>query len=219
MRDCELYRRILGIEAPWYVDRVELKLGEGEIHVYVEHGEQAEWTCPECGVGCRLYDHQGDRRWRHLDTCQYRIVLHARPPRAECREHGIRVVKLPWAEAASRFTALFEALAIEWLKEASQQAVGKRLGLSWEEIHGIMERAVARSRLGPMIAAGRMLKRRLENVLTYRRHRITNAASESMNSKIQWVKYTARGFRNVQNFVHAIYFHCGGLDLAPSPAK
>jgi transposase len=36
------------------------------------------------------------------------------------------------------------------------------------------------------------------------RHRITNAASESINAKIQWVKYTARGFRNRQNFVHAI---------------
>jgi len=33
--------------------------------------------------------------------------------------------------------------------------------------------------------------------------------------KIQWVKYTARGFRNKQNFINAIYFHCGGLDLAP----
>jgi len=42
---------------------------------------------------------------------------------------------------------------------------------------------------------------------------ITNAASESINSKIQWVKYTARGFRNKTNFVTAIYFHCGGLDL------
>ena len=29
------------------------------------------------------------------------------------------------------------------------------------------------------------------------------------------VKYTARGFRNKQNFVNAIYFHCGGLNLAP----
>ncbi|HID07326.1 MAG TPA: hypothetical protein EYP10_09285, partial [Armatimonadetes bacterium] len=49
----------------------------------------------------------------------------------------------------------------------------------------------------------------------YLRHRVTNAASESLNSRIQWVKYTARGFRNKQNFIHAIYFHCGGLDLAP----
>jgi transposase len=47
------------------------------------------------------------------------------------------------------------------------------------------------------------------------RHRITNAVSESINSKVQWVKYTARGFRKRQNFVTAIYFHCGGLDLAP----
>ena len=73
----------------------------------------------------------------------------------------------------------------------------------------------ARSRLTPMIAVGRMLKRRFANIVSYLRHRITNAASESLNAKIQWVKYTARGFRNKQNFIHAIYFHCGGLNLAP----
>jgi hypothetical protein len=33
------------------------------------------------------------------------------------------------------------------------------------------------------------------------------------------VKYTARGFRNKQNFITAIYFHCGGLDLAPAATK
>ena len=35
-------------------------------------------------------------------------------------------------------------------------------------------------------------------------HQVTNATSESLNAKIQWVKYTARGFRNKQNFIHAI---------------
>jgi len=57
------------------------------------------------------------------------------------------------------------------------------------------------------------------NIISYLEHRITNAASESLNAKIQWVKYTARGFRNKQNFIHAIYFDCGGLDLAPSSTK
>jgi transposase len=76
-----------------------------------------------------------------------------------------------------------------------------------------------RSRLQPIKEVATMLKRRFENIITYLRHRITNAASESLNAKIQWVKYTARGFRNKQNFIHAIYFHCGGLDLAPSPTK
>jgi transposase len=53
-----------------------------------------------------------------------------------------------------------------------------------------------------------LLKRRFENIITYLTHPITNA-------KIQWVKYTARGFRDKQNFINAIYFHSGGLDLAP----
>jgi len=411
MQDHELYRRILGIEAPWFVDSVELKLEAGEIHVHLRHHDMIHWPCPECGAACRLYDHQPERQWRHLDTCQYQTILHAEPPRSECPEHGVKVIRLPWAEPSSRFTALFEALAIEWLKAASQKAVAGLLRLSWDEIHGIMERAVqrglerrqqeqvrhvgvdekafrkghsyltlvndlvrgrvlyvaeerkqssldgfwerltaeqingieavamdmwdpyvastrahlpeadgkivfdkfhiakhlgdavdrvrrkenkilkaagddrlagtrydwlrnpvsmepkdrkefaelrnselktarawalretflrlyeyvyerparkhsrwwhnwaARSRLQPMVETARMLKRRFENVITYLRHRITNATSESINAKVQWVKYTARGFRNKRNFIHAIYFHCGGLDLAPQPTK
>jgi transposase len=72
-----------------------------------------------------------------------------------------------------------------------------------------------RSRLKPMIGVAGMLKRRFENIITYLRHRVTNAGSESINAKIQWVKYTARGFRNKKNFQTAILFHCGGLDLSP----
>jgi transposase len=407
MQDHELYRRILGIEAPWQVERVELQLQQGEVHVYLAHQNNPEWACAECGALGPLYDHQPERAWRHLDTCQYRTILHAAPPRTQCPEHGVRVVKLPWAEPGSRFTELFEALAIAWLKHASQKAVAEQLQLSWDEVHGIMERAVkrglarrqaeeipqlgvdekafrkghkyltlvndlkrnrvlyvaedreqgsldgfwstitaeqrasieavaldmwdpyvaslrdhlpkaeqkivfdkfhiakhlgeavdrvrrrehkvlkaegderltgtkydwlrnpasmdekqrrdfaelrrselktarawalretamglynyvyekparkhfqwwyswaVRSRLQPIKEVASMLKRRFENIITYLRHRITNAASESLNAKIQWVKYTARGFRNKQNFIHAIYFHCGGLDLAP----
>jgi len=61
-----------------------------------------------------------------------------------------------------------------------------------------------RSRLQPIIEVVRMLQRRFENIITYLRHRITNAASESINVKVQWVKYTARAFRHKQNFIHAI---------------
>ena len=37
MQDCELYGRILGIAAPWRVERVELQLKQGEVHVYLAH--------------------------------------------------------------------------------------------------------------------------------------------------------------------------------------
>ena len=408
MQDRELYRRILGIESPWWVKRVDLKLEAGEIHIFLGHDE-GPWECPECRESCTIYDHQAERQWRHLDTCQYRTILHAQIPRTDCRQHGAKTVKVSWAEPGSRFTMLMEAVAIEWLKHASQKAVGEQLGLSWDEIHGIMARAVkrglrrrkteivrrlgvdekshkghssyftivndldqvrvlyvgrgrekatldafwptlsktqinrieavavdmwdgyvnsilqhlpeaegkivhdkfhiaqylgeavdrvrrrenkllrasgdrrlsgtrflwlhhpdnlraedkqrfaklrrshlktarawalrqagmklfsyvyeesarkhfrwwyqwaVRSRLTPIVRVAKMLKRRFPNIITYLQHRITNAASESINARIQWVKYTARGFRNMDNFINAIYFHCGQLDLAPSP--
>jgi hypothetical protein len=37
-----------------------------------------------------------------------------------------------------------------------------------------------------------------------------------VNSKVQCAKCTARGFRNKRNSQTAIYFHCGGRDMAPS---
>ncbi len=71
------------------------------------------------------------------------------------------------------------------------------------------------SRLKPIREAAATLKRHLANILTYCRHRITNAVSEGLNSKIQAIKHMACGFRNVEHFKTAIYFHCGGLDLYP----
>ena len=132
------------MESPWKVDRVELSRAGGEVRVLLEHDEQVRLCCPECGAECGLHDDQPGRRWRHLDTCQYRAIPHVRPPRSDCPEHGPRVVRLPWAEASSRFTVLFEALAISWLKEASQQGIAELLALTWDEIHGILERAVQR---------------------------------------------------------------------------
>jgi transposase len=115
MQDRQLYAQILGIIPPWRVERVELQLERGSIEVYLEHDEGIGWPCPECGQECSLHDHQPERQWRHLDTCQYQTILHAQPPRSNCAEHGVKVVKLPWAEASGRFTALFERLAIDWL--------------------------------------------------------------------------------------------------------
>jgi transposase len=71
------------------------------------------------------------------------------------------------------------------------------------------------SRLSPMIEVARMLKRHLAGVLSYIRHRVTNALAEGINSKIETIKKMACGFRNREHFRTAILFHCGGLDLYP----
>jgi transposase len=65
------------------------------------------------------------------------------------------------------------------------------------------------------LRTAKIIQRDLANVLTYVEHRITNAVSEGLNSKIQRIKKMAYGFRNREHFKTAIYFHCGGLDLYP----
>jgi len=143
MRDKELYAQILGITYPWLVREVGLRLQEGEVLIHLELAREYALACPLCGRVSPGYDTR-QRRWRHLDTCQYRTVLVADVPRVECEEHGVHQVSVPWSEPGSRFTALFEALAIDWMKEASLTAVRRLLGISWDEAAGIQERAVTR---------------------------------------------------------------------------
>lgn len=111
--------------------------------VEVEHDGDERVTCPECGETGRRYDKR-KRQWRHLDTCQFETILEADVPRVECSKHGVHTMQVPWAEGSSRFTALFEALVIDWLKEAPLSSVARQVGLTWEQVSGIMERAVQR---------------------------------------------------------------------------
>jgi transposase len=104
-----------------------------------------------------LYDHAEERTWRHLDSCQYQTHLHARIPRVQCGEHGVVQVKVPWAEARSRFTLLFERLAIDVLGQCDVTGATKILRISWDEAWGIMERAVKRGRARKVPTAVRRL--------------------------------------------------------------
>jgi len=91
-----------------------------------------------------VYDHTPERTWRHLDSCQFMTFLHARPPRVDCKKHGVRQVRLPWAEEKARFTALFERLAIDVLRACDILSAAQILRISWDEAWHIMDRAVRR---------------------------------------------------------------------------
>lgn len=71
------------------------------------------------------------------------------------------------------------------------------------------------SRLPAIVSAAKTFNSHLANVLTYFKHRISNATAEGLNSKIQMIKEMACGFRNREHYKTAIYFHCSGLDLYP----
>lgn len=138
-----LYFQILGLTPPWTVAGVRLIEKGGVVEVGVHARDPDHLECPLCGTACPRYDH-AIRRWRHLDTCQYETVVVGEVPRVKCAEHGVLRLPVPWAEPGSRFTALFEVLVIEWLREASINAVTRQMGLKWNQVQRIQKRAVER---------------------------------------------------------------------------
>jgi transposase len=70
-----------------------------------------------------------------------------------CPEHGVRQVRVPWAEPHSRFTTLFERLAIDVLGACDVAAAAGLLRLSWDEAWHLMDRAVARGLAAKTLAA------------------------------------------------------------------
>ena len=142
MKDIQLYQQILGLEAPWQVESVALKPMEREIEVRVVFAETL-WGCPECQKRMVIHDYE-ERRWRHLDSCQFKTIIVSRVPIVSCSEHGSQTVAVPWAEKYTRFTRLFERLAIDVLLECSISGASQILGISWDEGDGIKQRAVKR---------------------------------------------------------------------------
>ena len=142
MKDFQLYQQILGLVAPWQVERVTLKPKEREVEVRVGFADTL-WGCPQCQQRMQIHDYE-ERRWRHLDSCQFKTVIVSRVPIVKCPEHGSQTVAVPWAEKYVRFTRLFERLAIDVMLECSISGACEVLGISWDEAAGIKQRAVKR---------------------------------------------------------------------------
>ena len=134
---------IFTLGKPWYVGEVVHLEESWTIEIHIFHEAQAKLPCPKCGTLCGIHDHR-TRRWRHLPLWQYDTLVVCEVPRVHCREHGVLTVQVPWAEDGSRFTALFEGFVIEILKEASISGAARLLHLSWDQVDGIVKRAVQR---------------------------------------------------------------------------
>jgi transposase len=102
----------------------------------------------------------------------------------------------------------FRALRRSTLKSARAWAMTDAFRYIWDyrsipAARAFFERWQAwaiRSRLTPMIHVAGIIRRHLDNILNYLYHRITNAVTKGLNAKIQWIKYSSRGFRNRERF-------------------
>jgi transposase len=102
----------------------------------------------------------------------------------------------------------FSSLKAAGLKTARAWAIKETLRHLWRyKSRGWAEKFWKRwyfwathSRLEPVKKIANTLKTHLYGILTYSKHRITNATTEGINSKIETLRKAACGFRNKQRF-------------------
>jgi transposase len=146
---------------------------------------------------------------------------------AESGESALKGTKYLWLWSPENMPAWrqaeFAELRARDLKVCRAWAIKENLRHLWDYHYQAPMRSffkrwyfwATHSRLKPIQKAARTVKNHIENILTYAKHRITNALGEAINAKIEKVKRMACGFRNRAHYRTAIYFHCGGLSLFP----
>jgi transposase len=120
--------------------------------------------------------------------------------------------------------ALLKALTVKtgraWALKESLRELWQYTRVGWAERHWKRWYVWAtHSRLTPVLETARTIQRHLAHVMTLFAHRITNAVTEGLNSKIQTIKKMAYGFRNREHFKAAIYCHCGDLTSIRLPTE
>ncbi len=140
----EHYSALLGLDSSWRVDEVVLELDKTQVLIRLSH-RGGELACSCCDKGCSQADVAPERTWRHLDTMQFKTEIKAAIPRSRCSECGVKTISVPWPGKHSRFPLMFEAFTISVLQScANVSRAATLLGLGWDAVHSIIERAVAR---------------------------------------------------------------------------
>jgi len=122
----------------------------------------------------------------------------------------------------ARAYALWESFRWFWearpcrrpMREDKGQGRGSSEAAGWaEKFFGRCYAWACRCRMQPIQKVAKMLKKRLGNLMTWFRHRISNGPVtppwEGFNSRIQSIKSAARGFRNFANYPTRVLLFCG----------
>jgi transposase len=154
MRDIDLFQLALGLVPPWMVSDAKFDADKKRLDIEIDFKTGGRFPCPECDkADCPVHD-TVKKSWRHLNFFQHEAFLHARVPRIDCPDHGVRLVNVAWARPGSGFTLLFEAFVMTLVKDMPVAAVARLIGEHdtrlWRVIQHYVDTAVTRMDLSDL---------------------------------------------------------------------
>ena len=117
---------------------VRLVRPEGKTAAYlearIEPRKNSKPLCGSCEQPRGCYDHQPERSFLFVPLWGMMVYLLYAPRRVNCRDCGVRVEKIPWAQGNSPMTMAMMCFLGIWAKRMSWSDVGKAFGVSWDYV-------------------------------------------------------------------------------------
>jgi len=179
--DESIFRKVLKLREPWFVENVRLDEAEDIIRITVATRPKVLVACPVCGRKCKVHD-KIERTWRHTDVCESECYIIAKIPRCDCPECGVKQTDVPWARENVGFTERFEQKAMSLLRRMPISKVAEEMRTGPWVIEGIIEDHVRK-------ALERMDLSRVKNIMldetsSKRGHRYITVIADADTKKI-----------------------------------
>jgi transposase len=177
----EVLRRVLGVKGMVVLGA---RLEPHGVVVQVRP-RQRRARCSECGQPGPGYDTRQERLWRHLSLGRTVFWLRYAPRRVECREHGARVERVPWAAHDSAFTFEFEEMTAWVAQHMDKTATSQLMGINWRTVGSIIQRVVEarldKERLEDLYVIG------VDEVSFRRHHEYVTVVVDHLKKRVVWV--------------------------------
>jgi transposase len=177
----ELLRRLLGVKT------LVVRGAQFEPHgVEVEvRPRQRRARCGECGRPSPGYDTSASRLWRHLSLGRTAFWLRYAPRRVLCREHGVKVERVPWAAHGSHFTYEFDEMTAWLAQRMDKTATCRLMGINWRTVGTVVQRVVQAkldpSRLEELYIIG------VDELSFRRHHEYVTVVVDPLKKRVVWV--------------------------------
>jgi len=113
MEDITDLQKLLKIDAPWEITKIDAETIPARILVTVEVPEGRGIDCPICDAPCTRVKNLEERRWHQVAERRYpSYIISARRPLIQCPHHKKVYTRVTWKE--SNFHALLERIPSLW---------------------------------------------------------------------------------------------------------
>lgn len=144
MEKTKILEQLLNLGDDWEIVDVLINDNFKEINLYFRY-TKSTGLYPESKEERKIYDFTAERQIRHLDIFEYKTFINVRIPRVKNNSGEISIIDLGWAGKRVSYTYKFESRVIETLRLSKNQTkTSDYFNTTFDIVHGIMERAVAR---------------------------------------------------------------------------